>query len=74
MNESHFNPDREHRLPRNEAEAITAQASVVGDSDYVKDCYWRGYQLGDRFFLGLNDGADLWETTEAIVKDYVTTP
>ena len=69
-----FNPDWSLRIPRDEAEKIIEQAEVLGDGTRVKDCFWRGYRLGDRYFLGLNDLPDLWETDEENARNYATEP
>ncbi len=52
------------RLSKEEAVKIRNEAKFMGDGCHEKDCFWRGYRLHDRFFIGLNDNLSIWEVDE----------
>lgn len=62
-------PEWRDRLPREEAAGVCKSAKFVSDGGHVKDCFWRGYRLGDRCFIGLSGSSDIWETDEETMLD-----
>ena len=63
-------PDWGSRISRDLANDIIAGVKQLGDGCYEKDCFWRGYQLQDKFYLGLCDGPDLWEVDEETCRNH----
>lgn len=64
-------PDFKDRISESYAKVIRDIAKVVGDGATQKDCFWRGYRLEERCFIGLCDSLDMWETDEKTMVDHV---
>ena len=61
-------PNWNDKLQKDEAVEIQTKAEFMGDGCHEKDCFWRGYRLHDRFFIGLNDGLSIWEVDEETMR------
>jgi hypothetical protein len=68
---TNFNANWDERIDKELARDIIKNGKFLGDGECEKDCYWRGYEKDGKFYLGLNDGYNLWEVNEDIIKDYV---
>ena len=49
---------------------------MLGDGGHSKDCFWRAYRMdamggGDVYYLGLNDGEDMWKVDERTARHYI---
>jgi hypothetical protein len=58
------------RLPKDEALEVIDNAQFVSDGTHEKDTFWRGYKWKGKFFIGLCDGDDIWETDEQTMRDH----
>jgi hypothetical protein len=65
-------PDWKDRIPQEEAKLIRDNAEFVGDGCHEKDCFWRGYRLEGKSYIGLNDSTDIWRVDEATMLSHCT--
>ena len=63
-------PDWKDRIWEQEARKVVKKGEVIGDGCHFKDCFWRGYRHGDKCYLGLNSGLDLWEVEEEVMLQH----
>ena len=68
-----FSPEWDLRLTKEFADKVIKEGIILGDGVHVKDCFWRCYEYQNRFFIGLNDENNLWETDEETCRDYAGT-
>ncbi len=65
-----FDFDLDKCIPKTEAIEVIERSSVI-DSEEIDGCFWRGYSLDDKFYIGLCDESDIWEVPSNIFTLYV---
>lgn len=69
-----FDAKWDEKILEKAAREIVHNAIILGYSDSEKDCYWTCYEYGDKYYIGLNDGNDIWEVEESDIDDYNHNP
>lgn len=62
--------DWDDRLPKDEAQKVIDNADFVADGTHEEDTFWRGYKMQGKFYVGLCDSDDIWETDEQTMRDH----
>lgn len=63
-------PDQDSKLQPQEAQVVMKTGRIVSDGESESGCFWRGYEMGDRYFIGLCDFPDIWEVDKQMMLDH----